>query len=275
MCVARWAGESIEEPGVDAMASLLARRAIEGVGGLGRFVSRGDVVWIKPNIGWNRAPELAATTNPGIVAELVRLSFDAGARRVKVGDNTCHDARQSYRSSGIEKAAEAAGAEIVLLDESRFRVVRLGGSVLGTWSLYPEILEADLLINVPIAKHHGLSQATLAMKNLMGVAGGNRGSWHQDLAGCLCDVTAFLKPRLSVLDGVRVLTGHGPQGGNASDVKRMDTVAVSTDIVALDAFGAELLGHEPQRIATVKAAEEAGLGRIDFRALPLREVAVS
>jgi len=275
MCVARWGGEAVGEDGVDRMAARLAERAVAEIGGMKRFVSRGDVVWIKPNIGWNRAPELAATTNPEIVAALVRLALEAGARKVKVGDNTCHDARQSYRSSRIEEAAKTAGAEVVLLDESRFRDVHIGGSVLDSWALYPEILEADLVINVPIAKHHGLSRATLAMKNLMGIAGGNRGAWHQDLSACLTDVTAFLKPRLSILDGVRVLTGHGPQGGNPSDVKRLDTVAASTDIVALDAFGAELLGHEPLQIGVVKAAAAAGLGRIDYRALPFREVAVS
>jgi uncharacterized protein (DUF362 family) len=275
MCIARWAGDPVGEDAVDAMAAALTERMVENLGGMARFVSKGDVVWIKPNIGWNRAPELAATTNPAVVTALVRLSLEAGARKVKVGDNTCHNAQQSYRSSGIEAAAREAGAEVVFLDESRFRDVKIGGRVLDKWPIYPEILEADLLINVPIAKHHGLSRATLAMKNYMGIIGGNRGAWHQDLAGCLCDITAFLKPKLSILDCVRVLTDRGPQGGNLSDVKRMDTIAASVDIVALDAFGAELLGHDPARIGTVKAAHAAGLGRIAYRELSLREVAVS
>ncbi|MFH1680288.1 MAG: DUF362 domain-containing protein [Candidatus Eisenbacteria bacterium] len=275
MCIARWAGDPVVGAGVNAMAAALAKRAIEDLGGMGRFVNKGDVVWIKPNIGWNRAPELAATTNPEIVATLVRLSLEVGARKVKVGDNTCHDARQSYRSSGIEAAAKEAGAEVVFLDESRFRDVKIGGRVLDQWPLYPEIIESDLLINVPVAKHHGLSRATLAMKNYMGIIGGNRGAWHQDLPGCLCDITAFVKPRLCVLDCVRVLTGHGPQGGNPSDVKRLDTVAAGIDIVAVDAFGAELLGHDPAHIGTVKAAHAAGLGEIAYRELSLSEAAVS
>jgi uncharacterized protein (DUF362 family) len=162
-----------------------------------------------------------------------------------------------------------------LIDESRFREVKIGGSVLGAWPLYPEIIETDLVINVPIAKHHGLSRVTLAMKNYMGVIGGNRGAWHQDLAGCLTDITAYMKPRLVVLDAVRVLMGHGPQGGNPSDVKRLDTVAAGTDIVAVDAFGAELLGHKPEEIGSVKAAAARGLGTLDYRSLSPREVAVS
>jgi uncharacterized protein (DUF362 family) len=131
------------------------------------------------------------------------------------------------------------------------------------------------VINVPIAKHHSLSRASLCMKNYMGIIGGRRNAWHQDLAGCLVDITAYLKPRLCVLDAVRALTRHGPQGGNPADVVRLDTVAAGTDIVALDAFGAELLGHEPAALGTVRAAEAAGLGTSDYRSLAIAEVAVS
>jgi len=284
MAIARWAAEpagveaaAAEEfaTGAVAAAATLTERAIEAIGGMSRFVSRGDVVWVKPNIGWNRAPELAATTNPDVVAALVRLCFDAGAKTVKVGDHTCHNAKQCYASSGIADAASAAGAKVVQLDDNRYRDVAIGGDRLPSWPIYPEIIETDLVINVPIAKHHGLSKATLCMKNYMGIIGGNRGAWHQDLPGCLCDITAFMKPRLSVLDAVRVLTDHGPQGGNPTDVRVLGTVAAGTDIVALDAFGAELLGHEPGRIGNVPAAEKRGLGIADYQSLSLREVAVS
>ncbi|MFH1278081.1 MAG: DUF362 domain-containing protein [Candidatus Eisenbacteria bacterium] len=275
MSIIRWGGDPVEDPGVDAMAERLTRRALGDLGGMGRFVGRGDVVWIKPNIGWNRAPELGATTNPGVVAALVKMCLDAGAKKVKVGDHTCHDARQSYRSSGIEAAAKEAGADVVQLDDNRYREMKIGGERLDKWPLYPEIVETDLVISVPIVKHHGLSKATLCMKNYMGVIGGNRGSWHQDLPACLVDITAFMKPRLTVLDAVRVLTAHGPQGGNPADVERRNTVAAGTDIVALDAFGAELLGFGPSAITTIRAAEEAGLGTADYRSLAPSESAES
>jgi uncharacterized protein (DUF362 family) len=164
---------------------------------------------------------------------------------------------------------------MVFLDERRFKEVAIGGARLTTWPLYPEIIDSDLVINVPVAKHHGLCRVSLAMKNYMGVVGGRRNAWHQDLAACLCDITAFMKPRLTVLDATRVLTAHGPQGGNTADVKRLDTVAASTDVVGLEAFGAELLGHEPADIETVRAAAVAGLGQIDYRKLAVREVVVS
>lgn len=275
MSIVRWGGDPVEDEGVDALAERLTRRAVAELGGMGRFVVRGDVVWIKPNIGWNRAPELAATTNPGVVAALVKMCLDAGAKKVKVGDHTCHDARQSYRSSGIEAAAKEAGADVVQLDDNRYREMKIGGGRLDKWPLYPEIVESDLVINVPIVKHHGLSKATLCMKNYMGVIGGNRGSWHQDLPSCLVDITAFMKPRITVLDAVRLLTAHGPQGGNPMDVERRNTVAAGTDIVALDAFGAELLGFGPPAIATIRAAEAAGLGTADYRSLAPTEATES
>ncbi len=275
MSIIRWGGPTVPEEGLKSVAARLTEQALDALGGMGRFVSRGDIVWVKPNMGWNRAPELAANTNPDVVAALVRLCFEAGAKEVKVGDNTCNKPAQCYRSSGIEAAAAEVGAKIVFLDERRFRDVKIGGRRLTEWPLYPEILESDLVINVPVAKHHGLCRVSLGMKNYMGVIGGRRNSWHQDLTACLCDLTAYMKPRLCVLDAIRVLTDHGPQGGNVADVTRMGTVAAGTDIVALDAFGAELLGHEPEEIDTLKAAQEAELGRIRYRELPLREIVLT
>jgi uncharacterized protein (DUF362 family) len=275
MSIARWEGDTGEDADLAVEAKRLTEAAILALGGMERFVSKGDVVWIKPNLAWNRPPKLAATTNPDVVAELVRLCFEAGAKTVKIGDHTCHPAKQAYRSSGAKKVAEATGAELVYLDEKRFKEVKLGGERLETWPLYTEMLDADLLINVPIAKHHGLSEATLAMKNYMGVIGGRRSTWHQALPACLRDITAYMKPRLCVLDAVRVLMEHGPQGGRPSDVERRDTVAASTDIVALDAFGAELLGHAPGDLDMLRVAVEAGLGEPDYRKLPLQELVVS
>ncbi len=274
MAIARWDAAAVD-PGLAEVARRLTVQALDAVGGLGRFVNRGDVVWIKPNLGWNRPPELAATTNPDVVATLVRLCLEAGAKRVRVGDYTCHDARQSYVTSGVAAAVQAAGGELVYLEERRFRDVELGGRRLKSWPVYPEILEADFLLNVPVVKHHSSSRVTACMKNYMGVVGGRRSAWHQDLPACLCDITAFLKPRLCVLDAVRILVAHGPTGGNPADVRELRTVAAGTDIVALDAFAAELLGQRPESLATARAGAEAGLGRLDYRQLALRELTVS
>lgn len=275
LAITRWDPATLAETPLSQVAGRLTEQAVAALGGMGRFVSKGDVVWIKPNMAWNRPPELAANTNPDVVATLVRLCLEAGAKKVKVGDHTCHEAKLAYVTTGIAAAAKAAGAQVVYLDPNRFRDVDLGGQRLRQWPLYPEIIESDLVINVPIVKHHALARATLGMKNYMGVIGGRISSWHQALPACLCDITAYMQPRLCVLDAVRILTRHGPQGGNPADVKQLNTVAAGTDIVALDAFGAELLGHRPDEIDTVRAGHEAGLGQMDYHQLALRELTLS
>lgn len=267
MAIARWDEAALAGVDLGPAATRLTETAILSLGGMSRFVGAGDTVWIKPNIGWNRRPELAANTNPDVVGTLVRLCRDAGARTVKVGDHPCHPARQCYRNSGIAAAVEAAGGQMVYLDRKRFQDTKIGGEHLESWPLYAEVVEADLVINVPIVKHHGLTACSLAMKNYMGVIGGNRGAWHQNMEACLPDITQYMQPKLTVIDAVRVLTDHGPQGGDPDDVEVRGVVAAGTDIVALDAFGATLLGHEPRAISTIAAAEARGLGTTDFASL--------
>lgn len=275
LAIARWQGEALGEATLDAAAGRLTERAIAAVGGMGRFVAKGDRVWVKPNIGWNRSPAQAANTHPAVVAALVRLCLEAGAKSVRVGDHPCQEPRQTYATSGIGPAVKAAGGEMVTLDPARCRRMAIGGARLKEWEVFPEIVEADLVINAPIVKHHGLSRQTACMKNYMGVVGGNRSVWHQDFASCLVDITAFMKPRLCVLDATRLLLHHGPQGGNLEDVATPGLVAAGADPVALDALGAELLGLAPAEQAVLKAGVAAGLGSLDYRAQAGAEIAVS
>jgi uncharacterized protein (DUF362 family) len=271
MTIARWGGAADVPADLPAQ---LTEKVIAGLGGMSRFVSRGSTVWVKPNIGWNRTPDLAANTHPDVVAALVRMCFDAGAKTVKVGDYPCNDARESYENSGIAPAARAAGAQVVYLDERRFRKMTIGGNRLKEHPVYPEIIECDLVINVPVCKHHGGSRVTLCMKNYMGVVDDRR-TFHQDLPTTIADITQFMRPRICVLDATRILTDHGPTGGRLEDVKIMNTVAAGIDIVALDAFGSELLGQDPAKMETVRKGEEYGLGKIDYRRLALQEYALS
>lgn len=253
-------------------ARQLTRKVIEGLGGMGRFVSRGNVVWIKPNIGWDRRPEQAATTNPDVVATLVEMCFQAGAGKVLVSDNPCNSAQRTFPRSGIQQAAEKAGARVFFMDERKFRKIAINGKVLREWEIYQDVVQADRLINVPIVKHHDLSKATLGMKNLMGVTGGARNRMHQDIDNSLVDLAAFLKPQLVVLDAIRVLTANGPVGGNLADVKRKDTLVAGVDQVAVDAFGAALLGLKPESIGHIVQGNARGLGTINFNALSPRVI---
>jgi uncharacterized protein (DUF362 family) len=255
-----------------ASPAKITRAAVDGLGGIRRFISRGDVVVVKPNIGWDRTPEFAANTNPEVVSAIVKLCYEAGARKVKVFDHPVSDARRCYKQSGISDAAGAAGAEVSYVDSRKFREVKLAGNALKSWPIYSEVLEADKVINVPIAKTHGLSTLTLGMKNLMGVMGGWRGRIHQRIDGSLVDVALLIKPALIVLDAVRILTANGPQGGDLSDVKRLNTVIVGTDQVAVDAFGASLFGMKGSDIGFIMAGHRAGLGTMDLSRLKIKRV---
>lgn len=254
--------------------SHIVKSAIDTFGGIKKFISRGDVVVVKPNIGWDRTPELAANTNPEVVAAIVKLCFDAGAKKVKVFDRSVNDPRRCYKQSGIADAASSLGADVSFVDDRRFRDVSIKGRVLTSWPLYADILEADKIINVPIAKHHGLAKLTMSMKNWMGVMGGQRGRIHQKIGECLADVCLVVKPTLTVLDAVRVLTTNGPQGGSLSDVKRLDTIIVGVDQVGIDSYGATLFGMKGSDLSYVRAGAAAGLGVMDLSRLKIKKLNV-
>jgi len=251
---------------------VVTETAIRTLGGMKRFVSRGDRVIVKPNIGWDRTPDMAATTNPDVVATLVRLCLDAGAKEVVVFDRTINDARRCYRQSGIEEAVMNAGGVMHFVDDRKFRNVTINGLALTTWPLYTEIFEADAVINVPIAKTHSLAGLTLGMKNLMGVMGGWRGRIHQRLDESIVDLAATVPVTLVVLDAIRILTRNGPQGGRLEDVRRLDTIIAGTDQVAVDAYGATLFGMTGTDIGAVRVGAENGIGTADLSALTVRKI---
>jgi uncharacterized protein (DUF362 family) len=243
----------------------ITRKAINAVGGMKRFVKAGDVVVVKPNMGWDRSPEQAANSHPLVVRTVVEECLAAGAKKVKVFDYTCNDPRRCYVNSGIEKALKGMkGVECKQIEMERFKMTALNGQFLKEWELYDEALSANVFINLPVAKHHGLSKLTLGLKNIMGVMGGNRGFTHRNLAVALADVNSRLKSHLTIIDATRILTAHGPQGGNLADVKVLNKVIASTDIVAADAYATTLFGMKPADIAVTVAASKRGLGEMNL-----------
>jgi uncharacterized protein (DUF362 family) len=267
--------EMVVAHGEHATPAALIRSAVDGMGGMGRFISRGETVVIKPNIAWDRLPELAATTNPDAVAEMVRLCLAAGARSVIVTDVTCNDAEACFDRSGIAAAARAAGAEVVLPQPRFFTKVDLKGETLGEWPVLEPFLDADKLINLPIAKHHSLTGVTLGMKNWYGLLGGDRNRLHQRIHESIADLTSFAKPTLTVLDAYRVLMRSGPTGGSVEDVEQKNTVIASIDPVALDAYAAKAWWDlDAPRLRFLRIAEARGVGRADFAALRTNVVEV-
>jgi uncharacterized protein (DUF362 family) len=254
--------------------SAITRAAVNTLGGIKRFISRGDIVIVKPNMAWDRLPEHAANTNPDVVSEVVKLCFEAGARKVKVFDRPVNDPRRCYIQSGIAEAAKALGADVDYMDDRKFRDMSIRGQALTSWPLYKDIFEADKIINIPIAKHHGLAKITMAMKNWMGVMGGSRNTIHQRLDESLADLALVIKPVLTVLDAVRILTANGPQGGSLNDVKRLDTVIAGVDQVAVDAYGATLFGMKGSDLGYLRIADMRGLGTMNISKLKIKKMTI-
>jgi len=249
----------------------LARQAIEELGGMRRFIARGDVVLVKPNIGWDRTPEQAANTNPDVVAEIVRQCSNAGAKRVIVTDVSCNDARRCFQRSGIAEAAQRAGADVILPEPSRFKEVDLQGEVLHAWPVFDPFLNVDKIINVPIAKHHGLTGTTLGMKNWYGILGGQRFQLHQRIHESLVDLADFVRPTLTIIDCYRILLRNGPTGGNLEDVLLKKTLVAGTDPVALDAYVAKAYWNmEVDALPYLKMAAKRGLGTYQFETVRTR-----
>ena len=254
----------------------LVRSALAALGGMERFVRSGDDVIVKPNIcvGYHTY-EYAVTTNPWVVAELVRLCLEAGARRVRVMDSPFGSGpEEAYARSGIQEQVLAAGGQMEIMARFKFVPTEIPeGLDLRQKEIYDDVLKADVVINVPIAKHHNLARLTLGMKNLMGVIT-NRPEMHANLGQRLADLTSRVRPQLTVVDAVRILKAHGPTGGNLGDVQKADTLIASPDIVAADSYAATLFGLRPEDLAYVRAGAAMGLGRGDLGDLKIEEIAV-
>ena len=252
----------------------ITREALAALGGMKRFIAKGDKVMIKPNIGWDRTPELAATTNPEIIKTLVELSFEAGAKEVTVMDNTINQAQRCYARSGIAEAAKSAGAKVPFVNEYRLKKMALKGEWLKEWEVFTDFVEMDKLINVPIAKHHSLSRLTIGMKNWLGAIGGARNQLHQKIDEAMVDLAAFFKPQLTVLDAYRILTRNGPQGGRTSDVKLQKTVVASIDPVAAETVAAGFFEIRPDELVYLGIAQKRGLGQTNLEKLIIEKRAV-
>ena len=247
----------------------MAAKAFNMLGGVSHFISKGEYVMIKPNMSWDRQPEYAATTNPELVSAVVTLCLEAGAKKVLIVDNTCNDARRSYKNSQIQDMAEEAGADVRFVRDSHYVDTKIpGGTSINTWPIHKEVFKVDKLINMPILKHHSLSGLTSGFKNMMGLAGGNRGRIHQPFAERIVDLNRVIIPNLTIVDAIRVLRRNGPSGGNLKDVEALNTVIAGTDRVLVDAWSAKVFGTEPESLKYLRLAHEAGMGEIDTNKNP-------
>ena len=253
----------------------MVRSAIDAIGGIGKFIRSGDVVVIKPNVAFERAAPLGATSNPEVVAELIYLVREAGASEVRVADNPIESPESCFVRSGVRRAALEAGARVILPAPGDFETLNVKGAKwIERWPFFwRPFAGADKVIGVAPVKDHNLCRASMTTKNWYGLLGGRRNQFHQDIHGIITDLALMMRPTFVVLDGTRVLFRSGPTGGSLSDVRPGQTIAAATDSIALDAFGwDDLLQRDPgQRPKYMTFIQEKGLGTSDWRSLGVKE----
>ena len=247
----------------------LGRAAVEKYGGIGSWVKPGDVVAIKPNLAWARQPAQAATTSPGVLAAVIALCKEAGAKRIVVVEHSCDSATVTFDMSEAKRVCRELGVPLVSLEnESMYQEVTLAAGVnIQNDQVATELLDCDVYINLPIVKAHSATVTTAALKNQMGVVW-DRGSYHRaggesapglNLHQNIVGLAVSLRPTLNIVDATRVLVTGGPKGPGM--VEERNTVLVSADMVAADAYAATLLGLKPEDIPYIGLAAEAGIGK--------------
>jgi uncharacterized protein (DUF362 family) len=262
--------------------SQLLQAAMAPLGGMGRFVKKGQRVVIKANIAWARKPEEACTNNPDLFSALIKMCYEAGAKRVAVWDHTCDNYQFTFSRSGLKEAGQKAGADVFSgHGRNVYKQVEIPkAKKLKTAEVLHDVLESDVFINFPIPKHHYATELTLGMKNLIGIVWDMEQLHKIDLHQCIADINTLRKPDLVVMDAIRILTTNGPKGpGKTEDPGE---VIASTDIVAADAYAATLFKHpktgkpfKPAEIKFVKNAYELGLGEIDLSKVRVKKVSAT
>ncbi|MDR0823648.1 MAG: DUF362 domain-containing protein [Prevotella sp.] len=260
---------------------LMFRKAIAEMGGIGKYIKKGAKVVVKPNMGWDKTPDLGGNTNPKLVTEIIRQCFSAGAKEVTVFDHTCDDWVKCYKNSGIEAAAKAAGAKVVPAhEESYYRDVSLpNGVTLKSTKIHQAIVNCDAWINVPVLKHHGGANMTISMKNYMGIVWDRRIFHGSGLQQCIADVCTYAKkPVLNVVDAYRIVKTNGPQGRTASDVVTAKGLFISQDIIAVDTAAAKFFGQvrdiPVDHVGHIANGQKLKLGTMDIDKLNIKRLKI-
>ncbi len=248
--------------------------SIKALGGMESFVKPGQSVVVKPNIGWDATPERAANTNPQLIGRIIKSCYDAGASDVYVFDNTCNEWTKCYSNSGIKSAVEEAGGTMVPGNsESFYKAIEIPeGKKLTSAKVHELILDSDVFINVPVLKHHSSGKLTIAMKNLMGIVWDRR-YWHKNnLHQCIADFITWRKPDLNIIDAYAVMKRNGPRGVSVDDVVKLNTLIISSDIVAADVAATKVFGYEPEDVPYIEIAAEMGLGNKNLTELNIKRI---
>ncbi|MDO5317255.1 MAG: DUF362 domain-containing protein [bacterium] len=248
---------------------------IAKMGGWEKFVKPGAKVALKPNLAWKSTPEQGGNTHPAIVREVVLAAEAAKAKQVLIPENTCQPEKETFPTSGILEALKGTKAKLYRPKRADYVEVDVPkGKICRKAKVSRDLIEADCLINMPVAKHHGGATLTISMKNWMGAVDNNtRRSWHRDgLHQCIADFSTYLKPHLVIVDATRIMLDHGPQG--PGKLAHPHEIIFSTDPAAADAYAASLFNKTPQDVPHIKLAGELGVGCIDLAKIKIERVEV-
>jgi uncharacterized protein (DUF362 family) len=253
--------------GEDRVATL--RMALKSLGGIEAFIKKGDRVLLKVNAAFASPAMLSATTHPAIITEMTQLCLRAGAASVLVTDNPINDPASCFSLTGIADAARSAGARVLLPRNDLFSPMTVkDAKLIRNWPvLYKPFTDITKVIGMAPLKDHHRSGASMIMKNWYGLLGGRRNIFHQDIHNIIMELAMMVKPSLVILDATTSMMTNGPTGGSLSDLKNTNTMIVSTDQVAADAFGASLLGKSLDELPFIGKAEAAGIGTADYHKL--------
>lgn len=259
----------------DGSPAQMFELGIKALGGMKRFVKKGQTVLVKPNIGWNKTPLEGANTNPDLVGKIVKMAYQSGAKKVVVFDNTCNEMEDCYKNSGIQKAVTDNKGEMHPGDEEKYYkdVSIKGAKILKTAKVHKTYLDADVIINVPVLKQHRGSRMTSAIKNLMGVVWDRR-YWHRKgLHECIADFPLLTKKvDLTVIDAYTVMMKNGPMGVSPDDLVRKKMQIISTDMVLADSAAAKLLKMNPNDINYLKLGQAFGYGTMDLKNSKIKKI---
>ena len=252
------------------------RKALEAMGGISRFVKKGQRVVLKPNMSFARTPDFSATTHPLVVATVAQACMEAGAQQVLVLDHTLQRAELCLERAGIREACKnISGAHVLALQERKFfgEIKVPQGKVLERVEVFKEILDGHVLINIPVAKSHSATGVSLGLKGLMGMIW-DRESFHSqyNINQAIADLATIIKPQLTILDATRALASGGP--GGPGEVKKPNLIVAGIDPIAVDSYGVSIVPWYGQtfkgrQVEHVLAAHQRGLGKIDVEQLKI------
>lgn len=243
------------------------------MGGPERFFKPGARVALKPNLAWKSTPEQGGNTHPDILRAVVLAAEACQVKQVVIPENTCQPEQETFVTSGAVAALKGTRAKLYRPKAADYKEVDIPKGKCCKKARVPrDILEADCLVNIPVAKHHGGATLSLSMKNWMGsVDNGSRRGWHRKgLHQSIADFSTFLKPSLVIIDATRIMLTKGPQG--PGELAYPHEIIFATDPVAADAYAATLFGKNPSDVPHISLAEEMGVGCADLAKVEIMRV---